>query len=70
MPIKLIAPHMTFSMCSHEGVTMSGEEDPIRRTGYPLRALGPVGKRITSLYKKRMTNFFTEGQWEKVNLLA
>jgi alpha-mannosidase len=49
---------------------MSGEESLTRKTGYPLRALGPVGKRITSLYKKRLVNFFTEGQWEKVNLLA
>jgi alpha-mannosidase len=37
---------------------------------YPLRAAGPVGKRITALYKKRMVNFFSEGQWEKVNMLA
>ena len=57
-------------MCSHEGATMSGEEGQTRMAVYPLRALKPVGKRITSLYKKRIANFFTEGQWEKVNLLA
>jgi len=45
-------------MCSHEVAA------------YPLRAAGPVGKRITSLYEKRMANFFQAGQWEKVNLLA
>jgi len=39
-------------------------------TPYPLRAQAPVGKRITSLYKKRLDNFFAPGQWEKVNLLA
>jgi alpha-mannosidase len=60
----------TVIMCSHETAAMSGEGRPIPTTVYPLRALGPVGKRITSLYKKRMVNFFTEGQWEKVNLLA
>jgi alpha-mannosidase len=49
---------------------MSGEEGQTRMAVYPLRALKPVGKRITSLYKKRIANFFTEGQWEKVNLLA
>lgn len=57
-------------MCSHEVSDMSGEERPTPTAMYPLRALGPVGKRITSLYKKRMANFLTEGQWEKVNLLA
>jgi alpha-mannosidase len=49
---------------------MGGEEHSTPTTIYPLRAIGPVGKRITSLYKKRMANFLTEGQWEKVNLLA
>jgi alpha-mannosidase len=49
-------------MCGHEHATPTND--------YPLRALGPVGKRITSLYKKRMVNFFTPGQWEKVNILA
>ena len=61
-------------MCSHEvAVAMNGGDRSIPTTttaSYPLRALGPVGKRITSIYKKRMVNFFTEGQWEKVNLLA
>ena len=49
---------------------MNGEERSVPTTSYPLRAIGPVGKRITSLYQKRMVNFFNEGQWEKVNLLA
>ncbi|KAL5316245.1 hypothetical protein ACEPPN_015290 [Leptodophora sp. 'Broadleaf-Isolate-01'] len=37
---------------------------------YPFKAVAPVGKKITSLYKKRLANFLTPGQWEKVNLLA
>jgi len=32
--------------------------------------VAPVGKKITSLYKKRLMNVLTPGQWEKVNLLA
>ncbi|KAH8648694.1 alpha-mannosidase [Xylariales sp. PMI_506] len=57
-------------MCSHGH---DGHHSPnLHRvsSAYPLRAPGPVGKRVTSLYQKRLVNFFTEGQWEKVNLLA
>jgi len=57
-------------MCSHGVAAMCGHEHATPTNDYPLRALGPVGKRITSLYKKRMVNFFTPGQWEKVNILA
>jgi alpha-mannosidase len=49
---------------------MNGHEPSSPTTPYPLRAIGPVGKRITSLYQKRLDNFFTPGQWEKANLLA
>ncbi|CZR51050.1 probable alpha-mannosidase [Phialocephala subalpina] len=57
-------------MCSHEVAAPSGQERTIATNVYPLRALGPVGKRITSIYKKRLANFFTPGQWEKANLLV
>ncbi|PMD32478.1 glycoside hydrolase family 38 protein [Hyaloscypha variabilis F] len=56
-------------MCSHGSAAMNGHEHS-SLAPYPLRAQAPVGKRITSLYKKRLDNFFTPGQWEKVNLLA
>lgn len=36
---------------------------------YPLRAQAAVGKRIPRLDKNRIANFYTPGQWEKVNLL-
>jgi alpha-mannosidase len=49
---------------------MNGRERSSPTTTYPLRAIGPVGRRITSIYQKRLDNFFTPGQWEKVNLLA
>jgi alpha-mannosidase len=60
-------------MCSHgaHGAPQEGSEAiPTTAKSYPLRAPAPVGKKITSLYKKRLTNFFTPGQWEKVNLMA
>ncbi|KAI1143438.1 glycoside hydrolase family 38 protein [Hypoxylon sp. FL0543] len=37
---------------------------------YPIRASVPVGKRITNIYKERITQFYSKGQWEKRNLLA
>ncbi|KAI0383823.1 glycoside hydrolase family 38 protein [Hypomontagnella monticulosa] len=37
---------------------------------YPVRARAPVGKRITHIYKERITQFYSKGQWEKQNLLA
>ncbi|KAI0176289.1 glycoside hydrolase family 38 protein [Hypoxylon sp. FL1284] len=37
---------------------------------YPIRAPAPVGKRITHIYKERITQFYSTGQWEKQNLLA
>ncbi|KAF5010623.1 hypothetical protein FDECE_3225 [Fusarium decemcellulare] len=57
-------------MCSHgTHAVPDGAVDTTARP-YPLRALVPVGKKITSLYKKRLVNFFTPGQWEKVNLMS
>ncbi|KAK1672846.1 glycosyl hydrolase family 38 domain-containing protein [Colletotrichum godetiae] len=37
---------------------------------YPLRAPVPVGKRANKLYRDRTANFYSPGQWEKVNLLS
>ncbi|KAI1263117.1 glycoside hydrolase family 38 protein [Xylariaceae sp. FL1019] len=37
---------------------------------YPVRAVRPVGKRISKLYKDRIEQFYSSGQWEKRNLLA
>ncbi|KAG9249452.1 alpha-mannosidase [Emericellopsis atlantica] len=60
-------------MCSHGSNHHGlGHDQAVATTAqpYPLRAPVPVGKKITSLYKKRLVNFFTPGQWEKVNLMA
>ncbi|KAI0400316.1 glycosyl hydrolase family 38 domain-containing protein [Xylaria palmicola] len=37
---------------------------------YPVRARVPVGKRISRIYKDRIEQFYSTGQWEKQNLLA
>ncbi|RWA11413.1 hypothetical protein EKO27_g3703 [Xylaria grammica] len=37
---------------------------------YPVRAPAPVGKRISKIYKERIEQFYSKGQWEKQNLLA
>lgn len=55
-------------MCSH-GPRGPRAADTTAKP-YPVKAVAPVGKKITSLYKKRLVNFFTPGQWEKVNLMA
>ncbi|KAI0594457.1 glycosyl hydrolases family 38 N-terminal domain-containing protein [Biscogniauxia sp. FL1348] len=39
-------------------------------TEYPAQAPGPVGKRISKIYKERIQQFYSSGQWEKRNLLA
>ncbi|KAH6663350.1 glycosyl hydrolase family 38 domain-containing protein [Halenospora varia] len=58
-------------MCSHQVAAMGNDEEGrIPTSLYPMRASGPVGKRVTAIYQKRMANFLTPGQWEKVNLLA
>lgn len=61
-------------MCSHGNHPASDEAAPrpVATTAkpYPLKAPAPVGKKIASLYKKRLVNFFTPGQWEKANLMA
>lgn len=37
---------------------------------YPMKAPAPVGKRISKLYKDRITQFYSGGQYEHQNLLA
>lgn len=37
---------------------------------YPTRAPAPVGKRISKIYKERIGQFYSTGQWQKQNLLA
>ncbi|KAI2629734.1 glycoside hydrolase family 38 protein [Hypoxylon sp. NC1633] len=51
---------------------MGGEttKPKVVSTEYPVRARAPVGKRITHIYKERITQFYSRGQWEKRNLLA
>jgi alpha-mannosidase len=37
---------------------------------YPAQAPGPVGKHISKIYKERIAQFYSHGQWEKQNLFA
>ncbi|KAJ5010945.1 Alpha-mannosidase [Colletotrichum sp. SAR 10_99] len=55
-------------MCGHG---TSCDHQPASSTSlYPLRAPAPVGKRVNKLYRDRTANFYSPGQWEKVNLLS
>ncbi|KAJ1331150.1 alpha-mannosidase [Microdochium nivale] len=51
---------------------MGGERSvtPKLASSYPIHAPAPVGKRITRIYKERINQFYSHGQWEKQNLLA
>lgn len=56
---------------------MGGERDDMKPVAasnaskeYPILSGGPVGKRISNIYKERITQFYSSGQWEKQNLLA
>ncbi|KAK3341552.1 glycoside hydrolase family 38 protein [Lasiosphaeria hispida] len=40
------------------------------RSEYPLRAPKPVGQLITGIYRDRISQFYSRGQWEHNNLLA
>ncbi|KAI1810761.1 glycoside hydrolase family 38 protein [Poronia punctata] len=42
----------------------------IATADYPVQARGPIGKRISKIYKERIEHFYRPGQWEKQNLLA
>ncbi|KLU85521.1 hypothetical protein MAPG_04544 [Magnaporthiopsis poae ATCC 64411] len=53
------------------GGNTSHNEDSGGGSPYPLRALGPVGKRVNRLYEMRLPNFLSEGgAWDKVNILS
>ncbi|KAI8182492.1 Alpha-mannosidase [Colletotrichum sp. SAR 10_86] len=55
-------------MCGHG--TSCGHQPASSTSLYPLRAPAPVGKRVNKLYRDRTANFYSPGQWEKVNLLS
>ncbi|KAK0731611.1 glycoside hydrolase family 38 protein [Lasiosphaeris hirsuta] len=40
------------------------------RSEYPLRAPKPVGQLISGIYRDRISQFYSRGQWEHNNLLA
>ncbi|KAK9421683.1 putative alpha-mannosidase [Seiridium unicorne] len=58
--------------------TMGGERDThsklasaaVSTSNYPAQAAGPVGKRISKIYKERISQFYSTGQWENQNLRA
>ncbi|KAL0932918.1 alpha-mannosidase [Colletotrichum truncatum] len=56
-------------MCGHTGFC-EHEPSSIEAQPYPLRASAPVGKRVNKLYRDGIANFYSQGQWEKVNLLS
>ncbi|OAA67914.1 alpha-mannosidase [Niveomyces insectorum RCEF 264] len=39
-------------------------------SSYPQLAERPVGQRISNIYRERINQFYSTGQWEKVNLLS
>jgi len=40
------------------------------KADYPQLAPGPVGQRISNIYKERISQFYSGGQWDQVNLLS
>ena len=55
---------------------MGGDSKASKATGgaaksdYPQLAPGPVGQRISNIYKERISQFYSGGQWDQVNLLS
>ena len=37
---------------------------------YPQLAKQPVGQKISKIYRDRIGQFYSRGQWDKVNLLS
>lgn len=37
---------------------------------YPQLAAKPVGQKISNIYRQRIGQFYSRGQWDKVNLLS
>ncbi|UQC80066.1 glycosyl hydrolase family 38 [Colletotrichum lupini] len=50
--------------------TMGGGKELKSKSSYPALASRPVGQWISKLYKDRINQFYSTGQWEKHNLLA
>ncbi|KAI1872893.1 uncharacterized protein JN550_003767 [Neoarthrinium moseri] len=57
-------------MGGERGTQPKGASAAVATSNYPAQATGPVGKRISKIYKERITQFYSTGQWEKQNLLA
>ena len=49
---------------------MGGGKDAKGKSKYPALAHHPVGQWITGIYKERIAQFSSRGQWETVNLLS
>jgi alpha-mannosidase len=49
---------------------MGGGLNHKSKSSYPALASRPVGQRISSIYTERINQFYSNGQWEKVNLLS
>ncbi|KAI8208184.1 Alpha-mannosidase [Colletotrichum sp. SAR 10_86] len=50
--------------------TMGGGRELKNKSDYPALAQRPVGQWISNIYKERINQFYSSGQWEKYNLLA
>ncbi|KDN71121.1 putative glycosyl hydrolase family 38, partial [Colletotrichum sublineola] len=48
---------------------MGGGREIKSKSSYPALASRPVGQWISNLYKDRINQFYSSGQWEKHNLL-
>ncbi len=49
---------------------MGGGKETKGKSSYPAQAPGPVGLRISNIYRERITQFYSSGQWENENLLS
>lgn len=49
---------------------MGGGRELKSKSDYPALAQRPVGQWISNIYKERINQFYSSGQWEKYNLLA
>ena len=48
-----------------------GDKNPkTTESSYPVLAPKPVGQWISNIYRERIGQFYSGGQWEKVNLLS
>lgn len=49
---------------------MGGGEDNSSKSSYPVLAPRPVGQWISKLYRDRLSQFTSRGQYESQNLLS